>query len=109
MGARLRDRALGRRTHLTTPTQHPAAAIAAHQDGPLALGRALAHLDRMANAARDRQSAAGCRSFLPFGESKGQEKGISQTDVGVDPVLAKDKYTAGSVVVFMNGCGSKNV
>ena len=63
MGARLRDRALGRRTHLTTPTQHPAAAIAAHQDGPLALGRALAHLDRMANAARDRQSAASPAVF----------------------------------------------
>ena len=59
MGAFAR-RAPARSPGVAAPTAgaaaHPAAAVAAREGGPLALGRALAHLDRMANGARDRQA-----------------------------------------------------
>jgi hypothetical protein len=57
MGAFAR-RAPARDLGITAPTAgaaaYPAAALAAHEGGPLALECALAHLERMANAAGDR-------------------------------------------------------
>jgi hypothetical protein len=53
-------RASARSTGVTAPTAsaaaQPTAAVAAREHRPVALGRALAHLDRMANSARYRQA-----------------------------------------------------